>query len=55
MNLEPLTPMLSKAGATSTPKQPGKFVIPEKIVVPDKHNPDTAVGMFLKFLTPSFL
>ena len=46
MNLEPLTPMLSKAQATSTPKQsvmkpPGRE---EPIVIPEEYDPDKAVG-----------
>ena len=55
MTLEPLTPMLSKAQATSTPKLPGKFGFSEEIKVPEKHDPDSPVGkLVLSELTCKF-
>ena len=47
MNLEALTPMLSKAKATSTPKVKPIRLEEEEIVIPDQYEPDTPVGEFI--------
>ena len=44
MNLEALTPMLSRAKATSTPKPRQLSSEEETIVVPEKYDPEAAVG-----------
>ena len=44
MNMEALTPMLSRAKATSTPKPRQLSSEEETIVVPVKYDPEAAVG-----------